>query len=214
MIHQSVLIWNQMSTDVSKMYPSKYNWNEFYHPLDEEMVTYYQRGNGAFTNFLRRQFLRLMPAMSSTMLRVGKDWVRDVAVEGQDPKTALKRRLVGTAQEVVNKGFEKIKEKMDQSGKGQLRKKMKSPTKAQKKIKRTNPSKKTPRTSEKNSKAKDIIKVEEDFLPGSSYTWERDEPLAKAPQMNHDFFDFIDPYHHTWMRHQLGARDLEDFDWK
>lgn len=143
------------------MHPSKCNWDGFYHihkggaiptfrgidyQLGHGQAIHGQGGHGAFTNWARHTFLPLLGKAGKTLLRVGRDWVKDVAVEGQDPKEALKRRALSTAQDLVNQGFEKVKKKMNQSGSGRRKKKVSA---AQSKKRKTRP-----KSSKKGQKKK------------------------------------------------------------
>src|SRR2546430_16049530 len=110
------------------MHGYKCDWDGFYHSHRGGAIpTFrgidYQRGygqeaGGSFRNWARNTFVPILGKAGELLLRVGRDWVRDVAVEGQNPKEALKRRALGTTQELVKKGFEKEKKKIGQSWTG------------------------------------------------------------------------------------------------
>lgn len=98
------------------------DWQGFYHQHKGGAIPVfrgidYQRGHGVFTNALKRIFL----PVGRVLWSMGKDWVKDVAVEGQNPKQALKRRALATAQTLTNEGFERLRKKIDQSGSGRPR---------------------------------------------------------------------------------------------
>lgn len=78
-----------------------------------------QRGYNIFSTFFRRFGMPLLKYLGKSALETGREWVKDVVIENQPPKQALKRRLVKAARNAAMEGFDHLEKKV-QSGSGRL----------------------------------------------------------------------------------------------
>src|SRR5690348_7652793 len=97
------------------MHHHKCDWSHFFHGHRGGALPvftghpYRQVGEGRFWNIMRKVFYplsRVGRTVGKELFDTGRAWVRDVAVEGQDAKSALKKRALEAAQNLANKGFE------------------------------------------------------------------------------------------------------------
>src|SRR5688572_17532157 len=79
-----------------------------------------QKGYNIFATYFHRYGVPILKWAGRKALETGRDWVRDVVINNEPPKKALKKRLVKTAREAAMRGFDKLEEQI-QSGSGHRR---------------------------------------------------------------------------------------------
>lgn len=84
--------------------------------------------------YIHRYAVPLVGYLGKKIIEGGKDWVRDVVLNDEPPKKALKRRLLKTAKSIADDSFEKLDKKI-QSGSGIRRRRRRKVKKIQEKIK-------------------------------------------------------------------------------
>src|ERR1700710_231717 len=81
-----------------------------------------QRGYNPFFSALRRYGIPALKKgikwIGKQTLETGREWMRDVMMDNEPPKQALKKRIVKAARKAAMDGFDKLEKRVAQSGSG------------------------------------------------------------------------------------------------